>query len=271
MNDLQKNASEAIHKFAQRGLAFVVDGATNVDLYKTPNGSGAILKTPGGAVVLLTAMHVLEDDPPANGFSIGGPPIPGVAVQDAVLRHWSYADCDVAVALLTETAATRFSDIAFPSSSVAISSDWEIGETDSTVIAGYPTLYRGRQVDDSRKLVEQFYVGVTYLTIVEPGLDKKGRYRVQWDEGVMLDPEGNFKFLGLKDGELQDLTHPGGISGGPLWTFRAKTPKTELWSPEKRGRIVGVASRFLEGVEFAPSVKGWGDWFLDVIKEIDKQ
>jgi hypothetical protein len=79
------------------------------------------------------------------------------------------------------------------------------------------------------------------------------------------------KHLGIEAGQIFDLAHPGGISGGALWRFR-KVPKTEVWDPSKLARLIGVASTYLkppDSIEFCPSVATWGDWFRETVAKID--
>jgi hypothetical protein len=222
--------------------------------------------------VVLTAKHILEDDPPADGFTIGGPRDPGTACSAALERQWLHpeVDVDVAVATLTRPAADAFGRAAYDSSLVATADDWNLLDDDVTMICGYPAGYRGEEVDHDRKTILHILPGVTHATTVAPDLDARGRYRVEWGPGIMEDPDGKFQFLGIEDGKERDLAHPGGISGGPLWRVRGPISKSEIWIPDKMARIVGVASRYLEGIEFAPSVKVWGDWFREVIAEVDK-
>ena len=181
---------------------------------------------------------------------------------------------DVALALLKPDAAKLFTHAAL-SCDVVAETDEEDPEGEMTMICGFPALYRRAAVDHQNKKVDVGFASVTYSTDVN-GKDDKGRYRVSWGEGelsgtVPLRAQSAANHLGIEQGQIFDLAHPGGISGGPLWRFR-KVPKTEVWDPSKLARLIGVASTYLkppDNIEFCPSVATWGDWLRETIAKID--
>lgn len=264
LTDLEREAFEGVHQFAQRGLVFLVDGPIGPSMHRAANGSGTLLRTPLGRIVVLTARHVLEDDRPSE-FAIAGRSQPE-GLDDAVGREWWHPDVDVAVALLKQHAASVLGTHAVSSDVVAETGDATIGGHQAALICGFPASYRDSEVDHHARRVEVNFPSVSYLTLAD-GIDAKGRHRVQWGEGVVGDRDRP-GLRGVAPGELFNLAHPGGMSGGPLWRF-TKVPKGEVWDPSKMARIIGVASSYLAPHEFAPSVATWGDWFRETIAEID--
>jgi hypothetical protein len=251
---------------------FLVEGAVGAASADAPNGSGTLLRTPGGRVFVLTARHVLEDDPP-DQYALGGRAVQ-YGVADALGDQFWHPTVDVALALLKPEAAKLFTHAAL-SCDVVAETDEEDPEGQMTMICGFPVLYRRAAVDHQNKKVDVGFASVTYSTDVN-GKDEKGHYRVSWGEGelsgtIPLRAQSAANHLGIEQGQIFDLAHPGGISGGPLWRFR-KVPKTEVWDPSKLARLIGVASTYLkppDNIEFCPSVATWGDWFRETIAKID--
>ncbi|HEX2870836.1 MAG TPA: hypothetical protein VHP33_06255 [Polyangiaceae bacterium] len=273
MSDLDEAASDALNDFAGGALVFLLEGEINAESALAPNGSGTVLRTPGGHVVVLSARHVFEDDPPAQ-FALGGRAVQH-GVPDAIGEQFWHPSVDVAVARLKPTAAALFAHAALPCDLVAGTNE-EDPEGDTAMICGFLARYRRTAVDHSNRRVDHDFASVTYSTDVN-GKDERGRYRVAWGEGelsgtIPASASDAARQLGIKVGQLFDLAHPGGISGGPLWRFRKEWRKSEVWEPSKAGRLIGIASSYLpppDSIEFCPSVATWGDWFRDTIAKID--
>jgi hypothetical protein len=252
-----------MHGYARQALAFLVDGPIDARTSTAAAGSGTVLKTADGHVVVLTAKHVIEEMP-EGGICVGSTGIDGIA--DAVARRWMHPTEDVAVALLSSDAQERFVSSALPADVVPASSDTQFLEENPMLICGFPSAYRKTLVDRAadRACVEFF--STSYLTVVDPLLDERGRYRVTWKEAVLS--EHDRVEPAVKPGEIFVIRHPRGISGGPLWRFR-RPEKTALWAPAKMANLVGIASTYLDGIEFCPSVAVWGDWFRETLSSID--
>ncbi len=284
MNDLEKSAFDALNDFAGSALVFLWEGEVSADNAATANGSGTVLRTPGGRLFVLTARHVFEDD--SNGepqtferaqtvkYAVGGRAVQFGKADALGEQHW-HPSVDVAIALLKPDVATHFADAALSVDMVAKTAD-DATEGHMTMICGFPAGYRRTAIDHQNKKVDHGLASVTYSTDVE-GQDNKGRHRVRWGEAEMTGTvpmqardSAAARQLGIKPGQVFDLAHPGGISGGPLWRFR-KVPKNEVWEPSKLARIVGIASTYLEPHSFAPSVSTWGDWLRDAIAKIDAE
>lgn len=60
---LERAAYDSLNDFAGSSLVFLAEGAIGASA-AAPNGSGTLLQTLGGRIFVLTARHVLEDDPP---------------------------------------------------------------------------------------------------------------------------------------------------------------------------------------------------------------
>jgi hypothetical protein len=263
VSPLQRQAFDALHEYAREGVVFLLDGPVGPDAPRAAVGSGVLFRA-GRQVVVLTAAHVL-DNVPAGGMSIGGRTPDGVS--DAIVQVWRHPSVDVALALLSDDAARLFGQLALSPDVVAAATDTAFARENAMVLCGYPAAYRETRVDHNRRSARVEFACVSYLTTVDLRLDAQQRYRAAWNEGVLTEhdpvvPE-------VKPGEVFQIAHPGGISGGPLWRFR-NVDKGALWAPAKMGAIVGIACSYLrdEGVEFCPSVASWGDWFRTTIAAI---
>jgi hypothetical protein len=270
-SERRESGQRAMHRYFSRSLVFIGYGPPLGRGGPRENGSGTLIATPGGKIVVLSAKHILEDMPP-DGFSLGGQVLVSGGVHEPFVRHWSCPDrkfeIDVALALLTDAAAESFRDAAVPLSMVARSD--EDASCDSAYLCGFPFDYRVYEVDHQAKFVSQNVSVFTYLTKVE-GLDEKLRYRVTWTEGIPHSVTENMSALGVEEGKTFKHKRPSGISGGPLWKFD-RVPPDQIWSPSVASRLIGVASAWdQDSVSLCPSSLLWGDWFYDTVGEIDSR
>ncbi|MET0790949.1 MAG: hypothetical protein ABW061_05465, partial [Polyangiaceae bacterium] len=262
---LKRQAFDALHDFGREAVVFLLDGRVGLNARTAPNGSGTLFRTPGGQIVVLSAAHVF-DDVPEDGMSIGGKTRDGVSNAIAAVHKHPSSDVDIAVGVLSDVAARVFGAFALSPDFVAGASDTAFERENPMLICGYPTAYKETTVDRARGSARIEFACVSYLTWVERKLDSRARYRATWKEAVLT--EHDPVVPAVKPGEVFEIAHPGGISGGPLWRFRT-VGKGEIWAPAKMGKIVGVASSYLDDVEFCPSIAAWGDWFREVIAAID--
>jgi hypothetical protein len=265
----QEHGWRAIHARLEQSLVFIVDGPLGEDKYERDHGSGTLIRTPGGNVVVLTAAHVV-DQIPTDGCTLGGYGIDPVAAPFEALWTHPNRDVDAGLALVRPDLANRCRALAMPLESIGDSA-FELAQpqSDPTTVCGYPKARRVQRLDHRNKVKFQGYVSVAYTTSVT-GLDEKGRYRVAWSEAVAdKDHDGLLDAYGLKVGEVFDQCHPGGISGGPLWVIRG-LKKGELWSAERAALLIGVCESWdKQDVEFCPSSRLWADWLRERIAAID--
>ncbi|HKO46865.1 MAG TPA: hypothetical protein VJV79_04040 [Polyangiaceae bacterium] len=266
-------AWRAIYDFTQRCLVFIVDGPINEDKFASPNGSGTLFLTPGGNTVVLTAAHVLNDPP--GGYSLGGMANNVRAVHNPFTKSWKHPSgqdgVDVAVALLTDEAAQVFAKGAISVDAVA-APNVELEPTDPTVICGYLEKLRTQKLDHANKIKYQGFVALSYNTRVVGFDEKRGRYKMAWDEGIAdHDPEGMFKVFGFEKGTTFKQPIPSGVSGGPLWRLTG-VKLDRVWSASSAATIIGVCESWdTEAIEFCPSVRVWADWFRETIVAVDSR
>lgn len=264
MSAVDRQAFDAVQEYVARPLVFLAEGAIGPGMRTTPNGTGTLLRTPGGRVLVLTARHVLEDDRPEQ-WAIGGKISHGI--DDALGAEWLHPnlDLDVGLALLKPHAAAALESYALAHSAVAEDGAFR-SEDHQAILCGFPGAYRSAEIDQRAGRATVHFQSLTYGTTVD-GLDAKSRYKVRWQEWYSHD-DAAADLLKAKSGEPVRLEHPRGISGGPLWRFDYAR-EGELWDPSRVGRIIGIASTFLEPHEFVPSVEAWGAWFRETLAKID--
>ena len=262
---LDRTAFEALHDFAREAVVFLVDGAIGPNSHLASVGSGTLIKTAGGRIVVLTAAHNF-DDLPDDGVSMGGEG--SNAVSHALGAPWRHPSIDVALAVVQPEAAKVFGHAALAPEVVAATTDTAFELQNPMLLCGYPGDYRRLHVDRPAGRAHLEFACVSYVTTVQPELDEHGRYHARWKEGVLT--EHDPLFPAVKPGEEFVVVRPHGISGGPLWRFRS-AGKGQVWAPAKIGQIVGVACDYIrvDAVECCPSVAVWGDWFRETLAAID--
>jgi hypothetical protein len=263
--EVKMQALLALQTYAMRPVVFMLDGPlAGFQLLEAKAGSGLVLRTPRGRTVVLTARHNF-DDLPQSGMSIGG----RVSVADALGPRWEHPnpEVDIAITGLKPDAEQMLSVLAVPTSVVAASSDTAFTRENPMILCGFPALYR-RTLPRDAKTADHEFSCMSYATTVEPDLDSEGRYLAEWKEGALTEKDPVLP--AIKPGETFEIVHPRGISGGPLWRFRS-TPEGQLWSPEAKGMIVGIATDYRERTsrQLCPSVAVWGDWFSETVAAID--
>lgn len=174
---------------------------------------------------------------------------------------------DVAIALISPEAEQMFASFAVSTDVVAATTDTGFSEQNPMIVCGYPANYRRTLAKGPGAALHEFACA-RYATLVASGLDASGRYRARWKEAKLTSDDAVFP--PVPKGETFDIVHPVGMSGGPLWRFRS-VGEGNLWSPARMGQIVGVASTYLDDVEFCVSVAAWGDWFSETIAKIDTE
>lgn len=251
--DQENFGQDAINQFILRPSVFIAPGSAGDK--PTDIGTGTILRTHQNHLVILTAKHVAEDARRAEcrlGYGLGINTINDFVA--GILFHPDEAD--VALLIIKEAVSAPLKEIALEPNSVPNSDD-EIRDDDCLILNGFPaglSLYNEKR--NIYGLVSLTYWG---CELSPERYDEKDRCRVEWKDAEYF-----------RSNEPLDLPPPYGISGGPLWRFR-KGAKSQVWSPEGIGNIVGIQSAW-DGKEtlLVEPVQKWGGWFQDSIEQVDR-
>jgi hypothetical protein len=129
-------------------------------------------------------------------------------------------------------------------------------------------------VDHGTKTATQRFGGMTYAFPFAARDALRKRYRIPWVENALVNSVNpiDARTASVRVGDSEPLPRPHGFSGGPVWRVQTGTPPNEIWTPDKRLKLVGVVTSYLESerIEFAESVAIWGTWFHETIAAIDK-
>lgn len=144
----QRAAAEALRERCARSTAYLLDGEhlerpTNV-------GSGTLVITPSGAVVILTGAHLFERDAlGSDRLRIGFYQSPAsAAFAPSIVRHPA-ADVDVAIVAVPPEIESAARDAAVPFEAVTtLPDDAEFDEM--LIVAGYPSAQITAEVDHAR-------------------------------------------------------------------------------------------------------------------------
>jgi len=267
----QERALDALYARMWESLVAIVDGPPDEEKLDRGNGSGTLVRSAAGNVVVLTAAHVLNEPP--DGYTVVGKNLD--AVHNPFVGTWKHPDgedkCDVAIALLAPNIAAGCMRHAISLDSLA-APGFEPGPTDWVFLCGFPQARRLQQEDPVNKIKYQHYVSVPYATNVE-GKDSRGRYKTSWDRGVVSNdaPAGVIKAFGIKPGEPFNQGRPHGISGGPLWCA-VKMKTSEIWSAVHAAKLIAVNEAWDTGtIEYCPSTDMWRQWLIETLNMIDEK
>jgi hypothetical protein len=266
----QRQGWLAVHERLRRSLVFIIDGPPGQDKSARGHGSGTLVRTPGGAILVLTAAHVLDEPP--DGYTLGGYELEAVGDPfTRVIKHPTAPhDIDVALAVVRPEIAELCGRDAISLDEVALS-DFaiELPQKEPVVLCGFPFDRRVQHIDHDKRVAFQGYVPWAYTTSVLR-IDGRGRYELAWAEGVAKEDEnGLLKVYGFKVGEVFKQGHPQGLSGGPLWLVRG-VKKTELWVPERAALLIGVDESWDRvATAYCQSTRMWGDWLRETVAELD--
>ncbi|HEX4335268.1 MAG TPA: Fic family protein [Polyangiaceae bacterium] len=237
--------------------------------------TGTAIRTPGGRVVILTAWHNVSDLQ-ENPWSLIQDSWPSAVQRGVTHAIEGPADCDVAIAIPSPQAHEVLvrARCTVDSASIATSNDDVVDSTHWLVMGGYLGALTSEAVDHSRKTVTQSFGSVTYAFPFAPRDALRRRYRIPWIENAVVSSLNpiDARAASVRVGDSEPLPQPHGVSGGPVWRVQTGTPPNDLWTPEKRLKLVGVATSYLEPerIEFAESVASWGNWFHETIAAIDR-
>lgn len=148
----------------------------------------------------------------------------------------------------------------------SIAADDSIGETDVTYLVGFPSFLAF--ADNRAPRVHQMSM-ITYATGVKDH-DKHGRLEIDWRDAIAGRQTREYPHLTITAGELMELGHPSGVSGGGVWRFKG-AGKGELWSPTSDAKLIGIPVAYNERfTEYAETVLHWGSWVRAVAERLDR-
>ena len=252
LEEREEQGHRAINDFVAQSCVFILPGGGPPPAPEI--GSGTILTTPNGRMVVLTAKHVALDAR-TRKYSLGYYKCLNVISDFVAAVIVNPGDVDVALLLVKQQLTASLGFIAAKTSNIPRAA-FEIRPGDVLVVNGFP--YQASYFRD--KEAEQGFNVLTYWCHDgAPARDSHGRYRIPWRD-----------FPGSEaDVDLGSLS-PGGMSGGPLWSFR-RPPSNAVWSPGLIGSIVGVQSAWDTGdTLFIEPIDRWGGWFHEAIQQIDE-
>jgi hypothetical protein len=250
--DQENFGQDAIIQFILRPSVFIAPGSAG----DTPTdiGSGTVIRTRQNHLIILTAKHVAEDAQRRHyriGYGLDVCPINNFVA--GILLHPD--EVDVALLIIKEALSTPLKEIALKPDVISNQED-EIRDDDCLILNGFPAeLSRYSKTENVYGLVSITYWG---CKLCPERYDGRGRYQVEWKDAEQF-----------RANEPLDLPPPDGTSGGPLCRFR-KSPKSQVWSPEGIGNIVGIQSEWdRKETLLVEPVQRWGDWFQDSIDQVD--
>lgn len=251
-NQEETSAKSAIVDFLQRTCVFIVNGSEGSAA--TDVATGVVFKSLTGKYVILTARH-FENTLKYHECRLG------FHKCDDALSNFMYGyipfdgDVDIALIVVKDGFEYVLDKLSLPVSCVPcnISAD---NSVDSFVLSGFPSKVVRLSKDNH---VQGFCVLSYWCFLDNLSYDEKGRYQLEWDDAMEWNSENPF--------ELPDME---GMSGGPLWRFRANHIN-EIWSPDRIGQIVGIQSSWNgKNVAYLEPVDKWGKWFHDSIIKLDE-
>jgi hypothetical protein len=249
---VNKAAMDAARHYTRRGLVLIAlrDQNRNGDNI-IDHGSGTLLRGASGAVIALTAKHLVAD---TRSMSVMNPNGPNVRLREAQVTE--HATDDVAAIHLEHA---EFASRAFELD--VIGDERTIAKGAQVVVCGFPKRFSGTDEDTKGPL--QRYADMTHFGAVR-GCDQRS-ISVDWRQAEFDDEAaGTLRRFGVQPG-LQPLNKPRGISGGAVWLW-PETPSGRLvWAPVTRLHIIGMACEYTNGAELAVPVWRWRDWLLGLL------
>jgi hypothetical protein len=249
--DIENIAKKAINQFVHYSCAFLIPGSETSPV--TDVGSGIIIETKKNHLCILTAEHVAEDAK-RHEYRLGYYKCSNQIVDFVHGVILCSNNIDVGLLIIKDQYIPQLKHLAIKFDRVP-KKQQGIDEG-HLILCGFP----GEMTRYNQK---ENYVGFTVLTYwCEPDnviFDKKGRYNIKWNDA--FDSDGNDIIL----------PSPGGMSGGPLWSF-AKPSSDSIWNPHEIGKIIGIQSAWDEKnhTTFIYPVSKWGEWFHESIGAVDQ-
>jgi hypothetical protein len=239
---LDDAATEAIRTFSAE-ITVVVNPTGGPEKL----GSGILMHRDGHGPFVITAAHVVEDDPFPVNIAVSALRSKS-RIRNAVasIHRAPQANghgVDVAVLILTDEAKTELSPYGAPYT--AIREITAIADDDYIVLTGSPTAMMrpdkaAKQDGTGRPQLDVDVVQLFYVTSYK-GRDPTDRILVEWDDAVVSGATTTAARPGWVADNVIDLGSPVGISGAGLWRF-TKPVDGELWSPRSHCQLLGVAS-----------------------------
>jgi hypothetical protein len=248
--DLRSATGDAIYAHIVHSLVAILPG-TRGSAAKWV-GSGTLLQV-GKHVAVLTAAHAAEDAQKEEyRLAWAGIQQPLCNFVAGVALH-PRPEVDVGLLIVKEEHAETLRPRCVSMDVLAGSPT--IGDEDGVGIAGWPAALC--DTDEARR--RQHLTPLLYDTDV-----------VSISDGTDGLRPGLHLHWGEVEGESDQMPHPRGISGGPVWWF-PRAPRNEFWSAET-GRIIGVAVAYTADrrTQRAAAVSDWIDWFQERAAELSR-
>lgn len=257
----QRQAEEAAQQFASRVVAVILGHPPGV--MATWCTSATIFEATDGRVALLTAKHTFDEIEPPHPFQVGvleyGQPPLADAIESIVRFP---GECDVAIAWLQPVAAEKLRHRACPHDCIPLGGVSPV-PGDGILLSGFPLKLGLAAVPPPGETVAYQFMGNILYGTEYRGLYEDGKQMFEWSEAVTSREPGLMAAHGIKKGEVFELPHPGGISGGAAWKFE-RLPG-EVWSPGKSARLIGVPCSWIEirSVQLAEPADRWVPWLRE--------
>jgi len=284
---LAEQESSAETHYLTRSLIFIVPSGAHE--YAKYVGSGVAVLTPDDNPVVLTAWHVAKDA--RDGICSFGYEYCTSAVEDFVaelIPHPSAEahgadEVDVALIIPRPHAVPLLKSRAIGHVSIGRAEDVALDAADRCIACGTPAERVLNAEDRAVGKAAQFF-GLLAYTCRFRGPNAMNLLEIDWRQGIVepshfqrSTPLGRSleqKELELQGtvGEVTLLPNPKGMSGGPLWRFRATHEGGSLWTPATASRLVGII-RSWDQVRtlFVEPVSRWADWFREQLDAVDER
>lgn len=247
----QEGAFRALSEFIRRSTVFLMPAGAPTTL-----GSGTLLKAASGELFVLTAAHVLVDDPAMANVRIGYADCANTATafRAEVIRN-PRAGSDVALLRVPDEHTSLLTEYACDVERLATQEPrW--GALDHVQICGFPSAMTQQLVSgpQSKTLLTRsiLYRAETSSFRREPD----GRGALNWSTAEHE-----------RTGTRQELPLPYGMSGCGLWRYADAQETGPIWSAGQHLSLVGVqvAWREDERILLVELASDWGPWAATVL------
>jgi len=247
----EQQGRDAVNSFLAQACVFLLPGAGPPPAPDV--ASGTLISTPSGHLVVLTAKHIAAEAITSK-YRLGYHRCPDV-IPDFVAGVALHPDnVDVGLMLVKNSAVPTLRDL--PVSYTSVPNDGsESSAGDALVINGFPA---AASYYTETQAVQGFHLFTYWCHDGEPPVDARKRYRLAWRNLPGVESDVDFQAV-----------PPGGMSGGPLWSFR-NAPLGSVWSPVGTGRLIGIQSSWdRKDTLFVEPLAKWSAWFHKTVQHVD--
>jgi hypothetical protein len=168
---------------------------------------------------------------------------------------------DVAIAFVRDHVASKFVEVALPTSQLENRPERRIPTGSLLVAAGFPEQFTYDAHHPAGWVQHRFVDILNYTS------DFRHDHRfisIGWKEGEMVGHDFPFDEVGVPRGATIPLKKPTGLSGGPVFLIRA-TRKNEIWSLGADASLIGVSIEFKNRRELALPWWRWASWVQETM------